>query len=1234
MATRMCCLRKEVKACSMCKMDISCKIEAWNVRGLGKKVNEVTNLIKDENLNVCAVLETHVKDAKVSDTCNKIFGDWLWATNSRWSPTGCRIMLGWDQRRVQVMVINCTKQTMFCLIEDVCSKLKIYCTFVYAMNDGRDRILLWKELINHKVVAGNDAWCLMGDFNVTLKLDEHSDGMSSSSFDMQEFHECVAEIEVDDINKVGFHFTWTKSLLNPSTATLKKLDRIMRNSKMIQVYPEAHACFLPYVVSDHSPAILVIPNCQERKKRSFRFSNYITDKPEFLPVVKEEWGKEVTGFKMFILAKKMKNLKKSLKKLSWKNGNLFEKVKELREKVKQIQTRLDNDVHNADLKKESVAVLKEYNEAVMDEEKLLVQLANVKWLNEGDKNTAYFHQVIKGKRHKNHISIVYDEEGKRYEGNEVPMQFVKHFEKFLGVSTITRSIENVDELSSTQVTDLEAENMCSEVSLNEIKEALKSIDDSKAPGPDGYTAKNFKVAWSVVGEDLCNAVKEFFSSGKILGEMNASIISLVPKTKTPSKVLDYRPIACCNVVYKLISKILTNRLKQVLCRIICQNQSAFIPGRSIIDNILITQELLKGYGSKNGKERCALKIDIMKAYDSVSWSFLEEVLVGFGFPRRFINWIMICIRNASFSICVNGESHGYFKSGRGLRQGDPISPYLFTMVMEVLTLILQRNISQSGVFKYHQGCEVLKITSLCFADDFMILSNGDADSIMIIKQALDEFSEYSGLHPNLGKSTLFYSNISEEVKKSILEILPFTVGSLPVKYLGVPLVTKRLSVTNCKNLIERVKSRINDWKNKFLSYAGRMQLIASILAAMQNYWANVFFLPKTVTNDIDRLLKDFLWSQGEKVRGKAKIAWKSICRPKEQGGLGFKPLENWNNVLMVKHLWNVASKKDSLWVKWVNIYRLKGRSIWEIDNDSNASWGWNKLLSLRDMVRPFIKHSLGNGQETNMWHDTWCEGGPLDKFITSRQVFSAGFSNGDTVENLSHNGHLQVPIDWCDQYPVFNEASNIILNPSKKDEVKWLHKMKSLVKFSVNKAWKDLRPQGEEVLWSKVVWFPNLIPKHAFILWLLMHERLPTQDKILKWYPNMNLRCSLCNNGQDSHDYLFFNCNYSRMVWQQMKRVSRIQCLDNSWKGVLDELIALPNVKSIWIIVQKLVFAASVYFLWQERNVRLFQNNKRKWEDLCSVIQNNVRLKLSSLKVLKTSSVQEAFRVWEVSMTD
>ncbi|GJZ72635.1 RNA-directed DNA polymerase, eukaryota, reverse transcriptase zinc-binding domain protein, partial [Tanacetum coccineum] len=224
------------------------------------------------------------------------------------------------------------------------------------------------------------------------------------------------------------------------------------------------------------------------------------------------------------------------------------------------------------------------------------------------------------------------------------------------------------------------------------------ICDNKALGHDGYSAKFFKSAWSVIKNEVCDAIKEFFGTGKMLGEVNATLITLVSKSKTPQKVSDYRPIACCNTIYKIISKILTNRIKSALCKLVSPSQC---PGRQITDNILLTQELLRGYNWKNGTRRVALNIDIQKAYDTVNWDFLEKVLNIFKFPTKMISWIMVCVRTAAFTISINNERVGYFKGGRGLRQRDPISHYIFTLVMEVFTLILQKQISEDAKFKYH-----------------------------------------------------------------------------------------------------------------------------------------------------------------------------------------------------------------------------------------------------------------------------------------------------------------------------------------------------------------------------------------------------------------------------------------------------------------------------------------------------------------------------------------------------
>ncbi|GJT46963.1 RNA-directed DNA polymerase, eukaryota, reverse transcriptase zinc-binding domain protein [Tanacetum coccineum] len=429
------------------------------------------------------------------------------------------------------------------------------------------------------------------------------------------------------------------------------------------------------------------------------------------------------------------------------------------------------------LREDEVKLLEEYINAVQDKEKLLCQKAKVEWLKDGDRNSSYFHKVLKGRMNRSKIHTVMGTDGTIHEKDQVGIEFVKHFERFLGATSDATDMDDSDVCLFNRIDDNDADCMSRETTEAEIKRALFDIDDNKASGPDGFTSKFFKKSWDTIKDDFCKAIKEYFRTGKLLGEMNATLITLVPKIQTPLKVTDFRPIACCNVVYKCISKILTNRIKPVLNKLVDQNQSAFLPGRAITDNILLTQELLRGYNSNNGPKRCSLKIDIQKAYDIVSWSFLEKILHNSGFPITVIKWIMVCISTPKFTICVNGERVGYFKGSRGLRQGDPISPYLFTLVMEVLNLFLKDEIAKKRNFKYHYGCKSIKITHLCFADDLLVLCHGDSTSISTVKRALEKFSKVSGLHPNMSKSTMFCGSLNEEEKNQFLRILPFKIGN-------------------------------------------------------------------------------------------------------------------------------------------------------------------------------------------------------------------------------------------------------------------------------------------------------------------------------------------------------------------------------------------------------------------------------------------------------------------------
>lgn len=178
---------------------------------------------------------------------------------------------------------------------------------------------------------------------------------------------------------------------------------------------------------------------------------------------------------------------------------------------------------------------------------------------------------------------------------------------------------------------------------------------------------------------------------------------------------------------------------------------------------------------------------------------------------------------------------------------------------------------------------------------------------------MDHFSRFSGLKPSLEKSLVFFGNVQAHVKSSIIGIMPLSVGSLPIKYLGVPLLTSRLYKCNCAPLIDKVKMSQGNWKNKSLSFVGRLQLINCVVSSIQIYWSCVFILPKFVANEIDKLMRGFLWSHGESHRGKAKVKWKDVCSLKVQGGLGIKSLHVWNVSLMTKHIWNIISNKESLW---------------------------------------------------------------------------------------------------------------------------------------------------------------------------------------------------------------------------------------------------------------------------------------------------------------------------------
>uniref|UniRef100_A0A803Q614 Reverse transcriptase domain-containing protein n=1 Tax=Cannabis sativa TaxID=3483 RepID=A0A803Q614_CANSA len=361
-----------------------------------------------------------------------------------------------------------------------------------------------------------------------------------------------------------------------------------------------------------------------------------------------------------------------------------------------------------------------------------------------------------------------------------------------------------------------------------------------------------------IGDDVSSAVLDFFTSGRLPKDLNETVISLIPKVINPSSAKDYRPIAFCNTVYKCISKMISARLSEVLPDIVDSNQGAFIKHRSWAHNIMIFQDLLKGYTRKNISARCIMKIDLSKAYDMVDWEFVEDLLRVLCFPSWFISWIMTCLKGTNYHPRLNERIQGSFKGKKGLRQGDPMSPLLFVLIMDYLTRLLRQSSKEKG-FGFHRLCKNLRLMNLCFADDLVIFCKGNLNSIRLTQDAFERFCNDTGLSANTLKSHIYFGGVRDEIKSKILNIVKIEEGGFPLKYLGVNLRPTKWKAEDCGIILDKLNKNLKYWVSRNLSFAGRAQLIHSVLLAIRNFWMNIFIIPSKITAAIDKSCRDFLW---------------------------------------------------------------------------------------------------------------------------------------------------------------------------------------------------------------------------------------------------------------------------------------------------------------------------------------------------------------------------------------
>ncbi|GAA0149082.1 reverse transcriptase [Lithospermum erythrorhizon] len=327
-------------------------------------------------------------------------------------------------------------------------------------------------------------------------------------------------------------------------------------------------------------------------------------------------------------------------------------------------------------------------------------------------------------------------------------------------------------------------------------------------------------------------------------------------------------------------------------------------------------ELIDGYHKSSGRPRYMLKVYIMNAYDFVDWDFMWMLLQHLNFPPKFIAWTSACVTSAWFSISLNGSHHGFFLSSRGLRQGDSLSPYRFIIIMESFDYLMKMVVADvANKFKYHPLCQHIELTHICFVDDLCIVSFADNDSIQTIKNVLIQFGEATRLKPNLNKSSCFFTGISDESEDSLSIVIGIPKASLPVKYLGIPLITTHVSAKDCRPLIDKIRNRIDGWRSKDVSFVARIVLINSLFFGMVKYWCQSMILPDMIIKEIDEILRAFLWKGQTEGKCAHKVRWKTIVLPEKEDGLSVKSIVEWNRMSMSQHVLNICSHKEAMWIR-------------------------------------------------------------------------------------------------------------------------------------------------------------------------------------------------------------------------------------------------------------------------------------------------------------------------------
>ena len=1143
---------------------------------------------EDLNVTFFFLQETHLKSGS-ENFIRSCWGYNLWLSGKETNKNGVAIMFN---NNFEYKIHNVFRDPDGCyiIIDVELLQKRLTLVNIYGPSSG-DSPEFFDQISDSIEQVGNDFVITAGDWNCVLnmKLDARN---YLSSVNRPRTRKKILDL----MSKHGLVDVWREYYPQSRAYTWRKFNSTKQGRLdyfLISDELTSDICKLKIehgYRSDHSAVILSLKKEEIQRDRPFwKFNNsllkdmdYIQQIKRTISDVKKQYAVPVYNFdsiddipnetiqfqisdQLFFEMLLLEIRGKTISYASYKKKSEMEKEKELLKKINQLETSIDED--DITLLEDLKMQLREIRNKKI--EGMMIR-SRTKWLKDGEKSSRYFCNLEKRNFVDKSMGFIEKENGEIISEQKDILDEVKQF--YVELYSL-KEVEEID-LNATltdapTLTNEDSELIEGPITYAEASSALRNMKNNKSPGPDGFSVEFYKFFFIEIGTFLVRSINDGFKDEQLSVTQRQGVITCIPKEDKPRQYIkNWRPISLLNTAYKIASACIANRLKTVLPKIIHDCQTGFLKGRYIGENIRMIYDTIQ-YAEKEHIPGLLLMIDFQKAFDSVSWSFIQKSLEFFNFGPDIRQWIRTFYKKANACVSVNGQYSNWFDIQRGVRQGDPSSPYLYLICAEVLSLMIRKNKKIKGI-KLKEKEFLLSQ----FADDTTLGLDGREESFTEAIHTFDKFSAVSGLQINNDKTVAVWIGSRKNCGMKFFRDRNFCWDPGTFKVLGIKLSTNLDCITdmNYEGKLTMVKRLLMQWRKRQLTPLGKIIVIKTLVIPKLVYlFINLPDPPSTFLKNLETELFQFLWEHKP-----AKIKKSVICKSYEEGGLAMCDLHSFLSAMKLNWIPRLQ-KNDKLKTFVFEIYPELGNlhnfggeyANLVIQRTQNAFWKdvmkhYKKIyvrLTVND-IHEFMSECIF--YNINITRDK--------KVIFVKEWFEEGILKVNQLVN--EKGTFMVFSEFKEKFPNINKTTFLLFEGILKAIKQYLEKCKLQLtadfRVAEPKVWDCLRKGNkfiQQILiksdtcptavdkWNKI--YNNLNWTQIFskcfktsvdtrLRWFqtrILHRLIATQKFLYNCKIADSPQCVFCSEEIETIQHLFWQCKITNKFWMDVLSLLKVKCL-------------------------------------------------------------------------------------------